>query len=811
MPSVHRLACWSCFAFFLPVGLFAADPPARGASARDSAGNTPLHLAALRGDADALDRLLAAGADPNALNEAGATPLHYAVASERMVAALLARDAKPDVVSKIGVTPLLGAVSRPDSFPVARQLIAAGANVNAHRSTWVGLLGSANVLALAVAHGDRRTIDLLLERKAELNPPPQTPMPGAITGTTPLMAAALAGSVPIARELVKRGAELDASRGLPGTALNTAFFAGQADVARFLIEQGADLTLPSGRGYATPPIVWSAYNDTGDATVTKLLVARGVDVNAANEAGETALSYALRRGTDTELVRYLRSVGAKEPVALPREKPARARELPPAGEARRALVRASAQRAVDLLQRNSTAFLENGFVRNAAKCVSCHQQALPAVAFGLARERGLRIDEAAVGRLLAATIAVRASEVENARQMDEPTPGGGTTLGYDADALHAMNYASNEMMETFSRYLLAVQHADGSWSENVRRPPMEDGPLVRTAWALRAVQLYPPAGRAREVSDAMRRAQGWLGQQRTLTHNDRVFQLLGLAWAGAESARMKPFAEALLRSQGTDGGWAQLPALAGDAWATGSALVALHKAGIAPAHAGYQRGVEFLLRTQFDDGSWWVRSRSWPFQPHFDGKFPHGKDQWISAAGTAWATMALLLTLEPTVDPQSLPNGQQLIAAFEKASSERPGSAVAVAASATVPDAAAIDFSRDIQPIFERSCVGCHGGNRAKAGFTLDTRAALLRGGQSGDAAIVPGDAEASPLFRQVAGVVEDLEMPPLNRREKYPAVTAEELERIRQWINAGAPWGAARTVDATLPGSPGATITSSR
>jgi hypothetical protein len=41
-----------------------------------------------------------------------------------------------------------------------------------------------------------------------------------------------------------------------------------------------------------------------------------------------------------------------------------------------------------------------------------------------------------------------------------------------------------------------------------------------------------------------------------------------------------------------------------------------------------------------------VRSRTWPFQPYFDSSFPHGKDQWISAAGTAWATLALLNTLD---------------------------------------------------------------------------------------------------------------------------------------------------------------------
>jgi len=62
-----------------------------------------------------------------------------------------------------------------------------------------------------------------------------------------------------------------------------------------------------------------------------------------------------------------------------------------------------------------------------------------------------------------------------------------------------------------------------------------------------------------------------------------------------------------LREQRADGGWSQLPTLASDAYATGLALVALHQGGVLPVdHAAYRRGVEFLLRTQLEDGSWFV-------------------------------------------------------------------------------------------------------------------------------------------------------------------------------------------------------------
>ena len=57
------------------------------------------------------------------------------------------------------------------------------------------------------------------------------------------------------------------------------------------------------------------------------------------------------------------------------------------------------------------------------------------------------------------------------------------------------------------------------------------------------------------------------------------------------------------------------------------------------------RASQFLLKTQLADGSWYVRHRAVPLQPYFESDFPHGHDQWISAAATGWATQALAMTL----------------------------------------------------------------------------------------------------------------------------------------------------------------------
>jgi len=87
--------------------------------------------------------------------------------------------------------------------------------------------------------------------------------------------------------------------------------------------------------------------------------------------------------------------------------------------------------------------------------------------------------------------------------------------------------------------------------------------------------------------------------------------------------------------------------LESDAYATGSALVALHEPGeLASGDAAFQKGLAYLLKTQLDDGSWRVVSRSKPFQPYYESGFPHGKDQFISCAASAWATWAMVLACE---------------------------------------------------------------------------------------------------------------------------------------------------------------------
>ena len=139
-------------------------------------------------------------------------------------------------------------------------------------------------------------------------------------------------------------------------------------------------------------------------------------------------------------------------------------------------------------------------------------------------------------------------------------------------------------------------------------------------------------------------------QSRAKNNDDRGWRLLGLAWAGVDKNATQQALRELLAAQRTDGGWSDIPSTESTAYATGQALFALHTAGLPSSDPAYERGVQFLLKTQQEDGSWYVKTRALGFQPYFDAGFPHGFDQWISAAGTSWASMALA-----SASPKPLP------------------------------------------------------------------------------------------------------------------------------------------------------------
>lgn len=107
-----------------------------------------------------------------------------------------------------------------------------------------------------------------------------------------------------------------------------------------------------------------------------------------------------------------------------------------------------------------------------------------------------------------------------------------------------------------------------------------------------------------------------------------------------------------------------------------------------------------------------------------------------------------------------------------------------------------IEFTRDIKPILETACLRCHGSEKPKGHYRLDSREAALQPGDSEVASIIPGDSAHSPLVRYVALLIEDMEMPPVGKGDP---LTADQIGLLRAWIDQGVTWNIAPATDGPI------------
>jgi hypothetical protein len=225
-----------------------------------------------------------------------------------------------------------------------------------------------------------------------------------------------------------------------------------------------------------------------------------------------------------------------------------------------------------------------------------------------------------------------------------------TSFGGDEDTVLALMVANTDLRETpndfldmMAHFLAARQDPSGAWiSFGIARSPLAEGSITRTAQAIKVLKGYSWPARQSEFDMRVRNAELWLQKAKPETTYEHAERILGLRTAGMPASELRTDAEVLLKLQREDGGWAQTQYLLSDAYATGEVLETLLQTGLLKeSDPAYQHGVAFLLRTQFPDGSWYVRSRAPKFQPYFQSGLPFDHDQWISSIGTAWAVMAL--------------------------------------------------------------------------------------------------------------------------------------------------------------------------
>lgn len=276
-------------------------------------------------------------------------------------------------------------------------------------------------------------------------------------------------------------------------------------------------------------------------------------------------------------------------------------------------------------------------------CFACHNQAIPLLALTTARERGFTVRDEDLQKQSKFIAAFLERNRENYLQ-GKGQGGKADTAGYALFALELGGWKPDATTEAVVEYLLKHNEDLDHWRSSGSRPPSEDSDFTPTYLALRALQKWGVAPQKERIARRFEKVRGWLVKAAARDTEDRVFRMWALQAAGAGKKEIRAAQRDLARSQRSDGGWGQTEKMASDAYATGTVLVALHQAGGMPTgDPVYQRGVAFLVKTQLADGSWLVRSRSHPFQEYYESGFPHGKDQFISMAASAWATTALAL------------------------------------------------------------------------------------------------------------------------------------------------------------------------
>ena len=289
-------------------------------------------------------------------------------------------------------------------------------------------------------------------------------------------------------------------------------------------------------------------------------------------------------------------------------------------------------------------------------CFTCHNHAVPLVALAVARDRGFDVDAKKLGDQVQFALkhyeAMRSpiskgSGPGPAPGITQPVGGGVDNTGYAMLALSVLGVKRDKTTEMIAEYTLGAHKDTPNWRTSAGRVPSEASSFTTTYLSIHALREYGKPDDAERIEARVTAAREWMLKTPAKDTEDRAFKLLGLWLAGGTEEELKPARKELLDTQKEDGGFAQTDKLESDAYATGTALYALHSSRTLKTTDGaYRKGLAFLVGSQKDDGTWFVKSRSRPFQKYFESGFPYEKDQFISCAASGWATAALALSVE---------------------------------------------------------------------------------------------------------------------------------------------------------------------
>jgi ankyrin repeat protein len=572
----------------------------------DTDGTTALMHAVIESDVKMMKLLIDRGANVNTKNSADSTALMYAAPDLAKTRLLLDAGAGVQVKNKRGATPMSVAAMPAGSTPVLKLLASKGAEADD------------KLMPLAAAKGDLDAIRFLLSIGVS---------PGDASGNA-VAAAIQARCDACVRLLVEKGAGVSGFRANGAGVLNDSVRRGLLDLSQYLVDHGASLESKDRENFTLlMQAVLSMEPPPARDRIIEWVLSKGVDPNAKNDRGDTAYQLAARFGLQSTV--ELLAKGGAQPKQEEWPKPAGG-----SGSAEEAV-----RKTLPLLEISGEPVFKN------RSCVSCHSNSLPAMVVALARQKGFAVNEEQAKKELAFAIATDMPYLEQMR-LGTTIGGAANTLGYTLMGMAAAGYPADALTDAHVHYFSIHQSADGAWRNGSYRPPEEYSPFTTTAVVLRAIRLYPIPGRREEFETRVAHAKRWLLSAAPYSTEERSMQLNGLADAGASAAERGASVRALKATQNADGSWSQLPGMPAEAYATGEALYALHISGDVPVKDGvYQRGIQWLLKNQLSDGTWFVPALAVPVQPHTFESFPHGWHQFASEAGSSWATLALLYPL----------------------------------------------------------------------------------------------------------------------------------------------------------------------
>jgi ankyrin repeat protein len=300
----------------------------------DKVGNTPLHAAAIAGSAPMIEWLLSKGADVEAANTEAMTPLFEAIRNGKDDAArvliekgaktggalqraamknrtavmelLIAKGADIEAKDSQGYTPLSMVTRISGPFEALELLVKKGANINLPDSLGNTPLDN----AIIYANADNRAIDLLLARSPEINKAPE-----GLAYT--LSAAARRGHLPLFEYYRERGGEaLFADESTRRAIMRSAITGGSLEMVKKLQAKGIPLDSTANQNGATP--VHSLASNPKAVDMIEFLVRNGADLNARTNNGRSAYNIAEEAGNRDVAALLLKLGATPEPQKFPR-------------------------------------------------------------------------------------------------------------------------------------------------------------------------------------------------------------------------------------------------------------------------------------------------------------------------------------------------------------------------------------------------------------------------------------------------------------------------------------------------------------